>query len=94
MTDKLVFDVKDNHLVLGLDADKDGVKSLDLKLSLTEAVQEAFAKGTAVEGVKSASIRFEGMSLVIVIDTDKDGEALLTFTANLPEGIKETGILK
>ena len=94
MNNKLNYEVKDNALSVGLDANQDGQNSLNLKLQLSEAVQEAFAKGVAVEGVKSASIKFEGSKLVLVVDTDKDGEALLNLEVDLFEAIEETGVLK
>ncbi len=91
---KVNFKIEDNQLKVGLDADQDGVNSLNLKVELSEAFKEAFNKGTAVEGIKSASIKFQDGKLVAVIDTDKDGVAALTLELNLPEGIKETGVLK
>lgn len=91
---KIKYDIQENNLVIGLDANEDGQNSLEVKLSLSEAIQEAFKKGVAVEGVKSATVKFEGTKLIVVVDSDKDGEALLTLSADLFEGLEETGALK
>jgi len=89
MSEKLKFEVKGGVLNLGVDADEDGEKSLEIKLHLTEAVQEAFDRGTPLEGAKLVDFKFEGTKLVLKLDTDKDGEALLEFEVNLAEAIDE-----
>jgi len=91
---KVKYVVQDSNLKVSLDANEDGVASLDLTLNLSEALQEAFNKEAAVEGVQTASIKFEGSKLVLIVDTDKDGEPLLTLELDLFEAIEETGILK
>lgn len=91
---KFKYEVIDNKLVVGLDSNEDGQASLELKLSLAEAIQEAFKKSEGVQGVKSATVKFEGAKLILVVDSDKDGEPLLHLTLDLFEGIEETGVLK
>ena len=71
------FEVKDGKVVAQYDKDQDGKPSASLELSLSEAISEAFQRGEAVKGVKSADIKFEGTDLVVSIDSDKDGEKLL-----------------
>ena len=48
------FDVKteDGKVCLGLDLNGDGQNSIDLKLKMSEAIEEAFARGEAIEGAK------------------------------------------
>lgn len=91
---KVNYKVQDNNLQVGLDANEDGQNSLTLKINLSEAIKEALKKGAAVEGVKTATIKFEGLKLIVVIDSDKDGVPLLTVEADITEAIEETGILK
>jgi len=92
--DKFSYAVEEGRLKLGLDTNEDGEKALELDLSLNEAIQEAFQKGEAVEGVKSAKVEFTGTTLLVRIDSDKDGEELAVLKLNLAEAIDETGILK
>lgn len=91
---KVNYKVQDNSLQVGLDANEDGQNSLTLKININEAIAEAFKKGAAVDGVKSASIKFEGSKLVLIVDSDKDSEQLLSLEADLFEAIEETGVLK
>ncbi len=90
------FDVKfeGDKLELGLDMNQDGEKLLKAKINLSEAVQEAFKKGAAVEGVKSATVSFSGTKLIVKVDTDKDGEALMDLELNLMEALDEAGVMK
>jgi hypothetical protein len=74
---------------ISLDSDNDGVKSLELKLHLTEAVGEAIKKGGSIEDAKVVDLKFEGAKLIVVLDTDRDGEPLLELVADLPEGFDE-----
>lgn len=86
--------VENDNLVFGADFNKDGEPSIKGKLSLTEAIKEAFMKGTAVEGVKVASLKFALTKLIVVIDTDKDGQNLLEIEVDLAEGLDEAGLIK
>ena len=85
----LNYDVKDSALNVGLDTDKDGENSLDLKLHLSEAIQEAIAKGTPVEGAQVVDFRFEVTKLVLKLDTDRDGESLIDLEIDLAEAFAE-----
>lgn len=91
---KFDVSVEGDVLVLGLDSNEDGEKVLEAKLHLNEALQEAFKKGDAVEGVKVVDFKFSLTKLTVSIDTDKDGEKLLELTIDLAEAIDETGVLK
>lgn len=92
--EKFNYEVEDGKLKLGLDSNKDGVNSINLELSLNEAIGEALAKGAEVEGAKSVSVAFTGTTLVVEVDSDKDGEKLMKLEINLAEAIDETGVLK
>lgn len=74
-----------DELQVGVDSNQDGQKAIMLKLKLSEAVGEAFAKGEAVEGVEVVGFKFEGSKLMIEIDSDKDGEKVLVLEADLAE---------
>ena len=84
--------VKDGALSLGVDSNRDGEKVVTLKLHLSEAVQEAFNRSEALEGVKLVSLSFttDG-KMALKLDTDKDGEELLTLTVDLSEVADEIG---
>jgi len=86
---KLNFDVKDGSLKVGVDSNEDGQNSLDLELSLSEAVGEALSRGEAVEGAKLVELKFELTTLVLKVDTDKDGEKLLDLKVDLGEAADE-----
>lgn len=81
--------IKDGALEVGLDTNGDGQNVVDLKLNISEAVSEAIAKGTAIEGHKVVNLKFEGTKLVIDIDSDKDGEPLLDVVVDLGEAFDE-----
>lgn len=80
-----------------LDTDGDGVKSINLKLHLSEAFQEAMEKFKGGEEVidpvkvevKALELKFVGGTMQLSIDTDKDGEKLLELEANLMEAVDE-----
>lgn len=91
---KVNYEIKDGHLILGGDTNEDGQNSVGLKLSLNEAVEEAFKKGEAVEGVKVAQVKFLGTQLQVLVDTDKDGEQLLELTLDIGEILDEAGVFK
>lgn len=90
------FDVsfENNELNLSIDLNQDGDKLMKAKLSLSEAIQEAFKKGAAIEGAKVVSFEFNLTKLVVKIDTDKDGEPLLELEIDLAEALDEVGVLK
>jgi hypothetical protein len=96
MTEKKInFEIKENKLQVGVDTDQDGEKSLDLKVHLGEAIQEAFARQEAIEGNKLVSIKFELTKLRIKVDTDKDGEEVLDLSIDLGESFSEvSGLFK
>lgn len=79
------FGIENGELVLSLDTNKDGEPVVTLKLNLSEAVSEAFARGNSVEGVKLVSLGFEGAKLKLALDTDKDGERLVELVVDLSE---------
>ena len=92
---KVNFKVEDGFLKAGIDANEDGQESMNLKLSMNEAIQEAFQKGVSIEGAKVVDFKFELTRLKLVIDTDKDGENLLELDIDLAEAIDEaTGAFK
>ena len=91
---KFDFEIKDNQLIATGDSNEDGQPVATIKLSLNEAVQEAFSKGEAVEGVKVADVKFTGTQLIVSVDTDRDGEKLLDLTIDLAEALDESGLLK
>lgn len=86
---KVTYEVKDAALNVGLDLNEDGEKSVDLKVHLGEALEEAFKKGTAVEGVKVVDFKFELTKLKITLDTDQDGEKLVELSIDLAEAFDE-----
>lgn len=82
---KFNIKIEDGKAIIGLDTNADGENVLDLSLDMSEAIQEVFSKGEAVEGVKIASFNFEGKKLNLSIDTDKDSEELLNLSIDLGE---------
>jgi len=84
-TSAFKFGIENGELVLAVDPNKDGQDVVSLKLNLSEAVSEAFARGASVEGVKLVSLGFEGAKLKLAIDTDKDGERLVELVVDLAE---------
>lgn len=83
------FGVKDGNLEFGIDSNKDGKNVISGKIMLSEAMQEAFSKGTAVAGVKTVDVKFDLTKLKITVDTDRDGEPLLELEVDLAEAFKE-----
>lgn len=83
------FDIEGDKLNIDIDSNKDGEKVVRLTLNITEAIQEAVARGTAVDGAKIASFEFQGSKLVVAIDSDKDGEPLLALDIDLMEAFDE-----
>lgn len=86
---KISQKVEDNKLKVAVDSNEDGEASLALQLNISEGIQEAMRTGTAVEGVKPASIKFNGTKMIVVIDSDKDGESSLELTVDLMESVDE-----
>ena len=91
---KFEIGMKDGAFVAKVDSDQDGIPVIDAKVNINEAIQEAFQRQDAVEGVKVLDFSFTGTMLVLKLDTDKDGEKVLELNINLMEGLDETGILK
>lgn len=77
--------IEDGVVKYDLDTNNDGESSAKIQLHLSEAVQEAIAKGQSVEGAKVVEVKFELTKLKVVLDTDKDGEALLELEIDLAE---------
>ena len=88
-TKVLDFEVKDGNLILGVDSNKDGENVVSLRLKLSEAVEEAIARGKPIEGVKAVSLEFKGTKLLLKVDTDRDGEQLLEIEIDLGEAFDE-----
>lgn len=86
---KVNFEVKDAALNVGVDVNEDGQNSVNLKVFLSEALEEAFKKEAAVDGVKVAEVKFELTKLKIILDTDKDGEKLMELEVDLAETFDE-----
>lgn len=82
---KLNFEIKDSALHLGVDYNEDGESSIKMKLNMSEAISEAFSRGTAVEGVKLVDFKFELTKMVLKLDSDKDGEEVLEIVIDLGE---------
>lgn len=92
---KASVNFENGKLVFGVDTNEDGENVLTGSLNLSEALQEAFSRGEAVEGVKVVEVKFELTKLKVILDTDKDGENLLELVIDLAEGIDEaSGIFK
>jgi hypothetical protein len=79
------FKVEDGSFKLGVDTNKDGQNVVELILKMSEAVAEAFSRGTKLEHVKLVDLGFEGTKLVLKLDTDQDGEQLLELKVDLSE---------
>lgn len=86
---KIDFEFKDEKLCFGVDMDEDGTKVLVMKLSLSEAMEEAIKRERSVEGAKLVDFRFDGTTMKIALDTDKDGEKLLELEVDLMEAFDE-----
>ena len=92
---KVDHSFKEGKYELAVDLNEDGEKSLDVKVSLNEALEEAFKRGDEVEGAKVVSVKFELTKLKVVLDTDKDGENVLELSIDLAEAFDEvSGKLK
>jgi len=82
-------DVKENKIVAGLDANKDGEASVKLNINLKEVLEELRAKGEAkIEG-KKVSLKFELTKLKVLVDTDGDGEPIVALEVDLGESYEE-----
>ncbi len=86
---KVSYTVKDQELNLAVDLNEDGEPSVEMKLNINEGIQEAMRTGKPVEGVKVASMKFEGTKLVLVLDTDQDGEPVASMKIDMIESIDE-----
>ena len=86
---KVNYEVKKGNLHIGIDSNEDGQNAISIKLSLTEAIQEAIFRGTPLEGAKVVDFKFDLTRLILKIDTDRDGEALLELEIDLAEVFDE-----
>jgi len=86
---KFDFEIKEGSLHASVDMNQDGEKLMKIKLNLTEAIQEAFAKGEAIKDVKVVDFKFELTKLKLKLDTDKDGEELMEIEIDLAEAFDE-----
>lgn len=86
---KVKSEFVDGKFNLGVDLNEDGENSLNMKLNLNEAMQEAIKRGEAIEGAKLVDFKFELTKMVLILDTDKDGEPLLELVVDLPEVFDE-----
>lgn len=77
------YEFKGEKVEAFIDSDSDGVKSLELKLSIKELVEEVLLKGGKAE--KKISFEMNGLSLVAKVDSDGDGEAVFEVVANVAE---------
>lgn len=84
--------VEDGHVQLGVDTNEDGQDVVQAKLSISEAIQEAFQRSEGVAGAELVGFGFEDGMLSIQIDSDKDGENLLELKLDLQEALDEAGI--
>jgi len=85
----LSYEVQNGMLVLGVDSNEDGDKVLDLKLNITEGIQEALQKGEKMEGAQLVGFEFSATKLKLMIDSDQDGENLLELEIDLMEAVDE-----
>ena len=83
------FKVEDGSLKINVDTNKDGEAAIKGNLNLGELVQEAIARGDAVEGVKVTEFKFELTKLKLSLDSDKDGEKVLELEIDLGEAFDE-----
>jgi len=83
------LEFKDGKLVAGLDTNEDGQNVLEVKISMTEALEEVLKREDPKEGVKIADLKMDGAKLILKVDTDKDGEELLDLVFDLSEGLDE-----
>ena len=74
-------------VVLGVDLNQDGDKSMTLTVSLDEAFEEVFQRKD--QGKLKFSHDIEGTSLVVKLDTDGDGEPVVVLRVKLLELIAE-----
>lgn len=78
-------EVQDSKLIVGVDTNKDGEKSIQLKINSPELLEELFAKGEAKIDVKTITLKMDLMKVKVAVDTDKDGEPVLEGEADLAE---------
>lgn len=91
---KLGLKFEDGKVIAQVDTNQDGEAALTAKLHVSEAIQEAFQKGGAVEGVKVVGFKFELTKLKLQLDSDKDGQPVLDLELDLSEAVDESGLLK
>ena len=81
--------IEDGKISFEIDTNKDGEAAVAGSLNLTEAIQEAVARGEAVEGVKVVDFKFELTKLKLKLDSDKDGQELMELVIDLGEVFDE-----
>jgi len=86
---KVNVEFKDGKFSFRVDADEDGDASVKGSVNISEAVQEIFSRGEAVEGEKFVKLKLELTKLLISIDTDRDGEKVLELEIDLGEAFSE-----
>ena len=85
----LNYKFEDGKFSFSVDSNKDGEPSLKGSILLDEAIQEAFKKGEALEGVKAVKFDVSLGGLKCEVDSDKDGEKSLEIEVNFGEAIDE-----
>ena len=91
---KFDYDFKDNELMIGVDSNEDGEKSLDVQVSLKEAIQEILKRGEKIDNAKLVDFELSLKGIRLALDTDQDGEKLLYINLNLAEVFDELGLFK
>jgi hypothetical protein len=86
---KINVKVEGNELKMGLDYNEDGENLVDIKLNLTEGIEESFKREAPIEGAKLVEFKFEDKKMKLVLDTDKDGEKLLELSIDIGEAFDE-----
>lgn len=90
---KLSAEVSDGELKFAVDLNQDGQPFLVGGLVLSEALQEAIARGEPIEGAKVVEFKIEKSKLRLMLDSDKDGEKLFYLDLDLIESVDDVGSL-
>lgn len=86
----VTVEAQDGNVVVGVDLNRDGQKSVALKVSLSEALGEILKRDDAAKtDATKFSYRFEGATVVLVLDTDADGQSLAELRVDLLQLIAE-----
>lgn len=86
---KVNVDATGGYFKLGVDLNEDGENLAELRIKLSEALEEIVARDEPKEGVKIVEFKMDGTSLKLKLDTDKDGEELLDLTVDFGEVFDE-----